>query len=131
MKYLYHAAVRIVYSLSKIRCHIDTKTTAVIFILSRLEYGSLLCTSSSKKLVDKLQRLAYRSLRICFCQDKKLNIYEAHIKARLLPLKLRNKIHILNLMFTANLNMKARYSDKTDLTWLRVLSPEQNGINNV
>lgn len=100
---LFHGACTHVYTLQKIRKFIDTRTALIIFkayILSRVEYGSLFCIGVNASCLDKLQKLINRGLRICLKLPYTSNVAEMHVRAKLLPLKLRRCISLMKLMHT-------------------------------
>lgn len=73
LEHLYRAAILMVFSLASIRKYIDTRTAILIFkahILSRLEYGSVLCTGVNKIYLDQLQKLV-KKFEDLFAQGKR------------------------------------------------------------
>lgn len=75
------------------------KYSQIMYILSRLEYGSLFCSGSNAGVVDRLQKLVKRCLRLCLKLLFDSNVAEMHLQARLLPLKIRRNISLLKIMF--------------------------------
>lgn len=68
-------------------------------ILSRLEYGSILAVGANKCYLDKLQKLINRSLRICLKMPLETRVYDLHVMAKILPLRVRRQITIAKLMY--------------------------------
>lgn len=75
---------------------------AKAYILSPLEYGAIFCCGANKNLIDRLQKLINRALRICFMASLSHNLVDLHQKAKLLPLKLRRKLATIKLMYIVN-----------------------------
>lgn len=123
-KHLASTTMNILYSLSVIRKYINTKTAIIIgkaFILSRLEYGAVFCMGSNCNLIDKLQKLLNKMLRICYKASYTHSTNDLHVQAKLLPLKIRRKIHLINLMFHVNKrNRMLHYTNDTRTTGQRV-----------
>lgn len=91
------------YSLCKIRKYIDKKTAVILFkayVLSRLEYGSLLCLGANNSYLDKLQKLMNLCLRNCLSKNYDSNVFQMHTKAKVLPLKIRRNTALLKLMYS-------------------------------
>lgn len=88
--------------LCKIRPYIDTYTSVLIYnshLLSYLEYGSIFIDGLPLNLLQKLQRVQNKCLRICHHVDKKTSNVELHIKSKLLPLKQRRSSAICKFFF--------------------------------
>lgn len=99
----YRAARSMVFTLANIRKYIDTKTAVLIFkahILSRVEYGSELCVGANNIYLERLQKLINKSLRICLLRLRDSNVYDIHVGAKVLPLKIRRNIALMKLMFS-------------------------------
>lgn len=81
------------------------------YILSRLEYGSLLCTGANRSYLDKLQKLMNLSLRYCVRKNYDSNVYDMHIEAKVLPLSVRGNIALMKLMHSTDvLTKSAKYA---------------------
>lgn len=103
LQHLYNTAVNVTYSLCKIRKFIDKKTAVILFkayVLSRLEYGSLLCLGANRIYFDRLQKLMNLCLRNCLGKRYDANVYQMHIEAKVLPLNVRLNIALLKLMYS-------------------------------
>lgn len=101
-KKLLQASNTKVYTLAKIRRFINCDTAVIIFksfILPKIEYGDIFCCGLTKKMLQKLQVVMNRALRICFKSKREDSNYENHLKAKVLPLHIRQKSSILRLMF--------------------------------
>lgn len=102
LDYLYRAAMSMVFALAHIRKYIDTRSSLLIFkahILSRVEYGSELCIGANKVHLDRLQKLINKSSRICLYKPRDSNVFDMHVEAKLLPLKICRNIASMKLMF--------------------------------
>lgn len=88
--------------LCKIRPFIDTHTSILIYkshLLSYLEYGSIFIDCLPLNLLQKLQRIQNKCLRICHHVDKTTSNVELHQKSKLLPLKQRRIAAICKFFF--------------------------------
>ena len=68
-------------------------------ILPILKYGDIFLISASKDYRDKLQKLQNRALKCALGRDKRYNTNALHKEAKLLRLKHRRKIHLLEHYF--------------------------------
>lgn len=78
------------FSLFNIRTCVDTKTAVLIFkahALSRIKYGGVLCIGANNSYLELLQKLINKCLRICLHNPIDANIYELHVEAKVLPLR--------------------------------------------
>lgn len=94
-----------VYNLGLIRKYLSYDSAVIIFkafILSRVEYCSIFCISACKAVIERLQKIVNRSLRICYKSSYDESNFNLHLKAKLLPLRLRRKIATLSQMFLVN-----------------------------
>lgn len=78
-------------------------------ILSRLEYGSVLCIGANNVYLVRLQKLVNKSLRICFRKDWDANVFNMHIDAKILPRRVRHNIALMILMFVKILQNRDMY----------------------
>lgn len=88
--------------LCKIRSFIDSRTALIIYkahLLSLLEYGSIFIDCLPLNLLNKLQRVQNKCLRICHLADKRAPNVTLHTMSKLLPLKLRRKQAICKFVF--------------------------------
>ena len=69
-------------------------------ILPLLEYGGVFLSSCTDAEQTKLQRLQNAALRTVYRQDNYARVYDLHIRANLLPLKLRREITLIKIMHT-------------------------------
>lgn len=107
LDHLYRAATSMVFSLSHIRKYIDTNTAILIFkahILSRIEYGNVLCIGANNTELERLQKLINKGLRICLLKPCDANVYNMHIEAKLFPQSIRRNIALMKLMFGITLD---------------------------
>lgn len=122
LDHLHRAALPMLYSLANIRKFIDTRTAVLVFkahILSRLEYGSALCVGANNLHVERLQKLVNKSLRICFYGARDANVVDMHLKARILPLKVRRNIALMKIMYGRILNERNSISVNKSCTRTR------------
>lgn len=102
----YHRLISIlsqkVLLMCKLRPFIDRRTAIIIYkshLLSLLEYGLIILDSIPVNLLNKLQRVQNKCLRVCNLSDKKMSNMELHRISKVLPLRLRRKQAICNFMF--------------------------------
>ena len=91
------------FQLRKIRGCITTNCALSIYktmILPLLEYGGVFLSSCTDAEQTKLQRLQNAALRTVYRQDNYARVYDLHIRANLLPLKLRREITLIKIMHT-------------------------------
>lgn len=81
---------------------------AKAYILPRLEYGAVFCVGSNANLLDRFQTLLNRALRICFRANLTHNLHELHVRAKLLPLRIRHKLAIIKLMLKKTYTIRVR-----------------------
>lgn len=101
-----------IYNLILIRKYLNTESAVVIFkayILSRIEYGALFCINARKSVLERLQKLVNKSLRICFKANFTVSSCHLHLNAQILPLRLQRKIATLKLIFLVNQRMMHKY----------------------
>lgn len=94
--------------LSLLRKKITTKCAVTLYktmILPYFEYGNVFLLSCTEFDRNKLQRLQNRCLRVVFRRDNYSNVFELHMDAHLLPLKMRQIISLLKLMFQESKNI--------------------------
>ena len=88
--------------LQKLRNFINSHASLQIYksmVLPYFDYGDVLYLKSNTKLLNKLQTLQNRALRICFGNRVLINIDEMHRQAKLCKLEKRRNIHVYNFMF--------------------------------
>lgn len=97
------------YSLAKLRFYVNERDSVQMFktyILPVLEFGLYLI--DKPKLIDKLQKLQNKALRICLREPNTSPSYQLHCKINLLSLDLRKRSTILNFI-----NIKLLRGDST------------------
>ena len=67
-------------------------------VLPYFDYGDVLYQNSSTKLINKLQSLQNRGLRLCFGNGTLLNTDEMHIEAHVCKLEQRRLQHVYTFM---------------------------------
>ena len=109
------------YSFTKFR-HMLTKSAAIrlykSMILPYLDYGDSIYGGANQDLLQKLQRLQNRCLRIATYQFGHTDTTELHKQTKTSFLNQRRETHLLNLMF--------RKKNDTDLLDLRLLNTSQH-----
>lgn len=91
-----------VFTLAKIRRYISEGIATTVYktmIMSKLNYGGVLCVSARKSDLDKLQKLQNRALRICCSANRYTSNLTLHNRTNVLPLFLRRKLEIYQIMF--------------------------------
>ena len=91
-----------IYMLSKIRRYIDVNTATTIYktmILPVMEYGDVVYENSDLKLLDKLQILQNRALRICLNRQVHIPVILLHQECKIAKLKARRIAHLRMFMF--------------------------------
>ena len=91
-----------ILQLRKLRQYITDKAGLIIYknmILPILEYGDLFLTSATVDLKKKLQTLQNKAFKCALEKDRRYSTKQVHIEAKLLNLKTRRKLHILQHMF--------------------------------
>lgn len=89
----------LLYTLAKVKHYVDCQTGLAIFkayILPMLEFGLYLI--DNHVLIDKLQKLQNKALRICFEENNCSPSYPLHCKSNLLSLDLRRVCSLLNFI---------------------------------
>lgn len=86
----------------KIRSLSDTHTAVLLYkchLLSFLEYGGIFLEGLPIQNVTKLQRLQNRCLRVCYKANRFVSNYNLHVRAKLLPLRLRRNLAVCQTMY--------------------------------
>ena len=78
-----------------------------------LEYGDTLLSSASVANRKRLQILQNKGLRRALKADKYANSSALHEEAKLMKLKYRREIHLLNFMYDMSLNPKNLKNHRT------------------
>ena len=88
--------------MQKLRRYITPMTAIRIYksmVIPYLDYGDVLYHYSSNRLLDKLQKLQNRGLKICFGHGTGMSTDELHIEAVISKLHERRISHICTFMF--------------------------------
>lgn len=91
-----------VFALAKIQRYITNTVAVQIYkslVLSRLNYGGMLCLGAPKVSLSRLQKLQNRALRICLCVNRYTSNVQIHVLSKVLPLHLRRKLEIYRCMY--------------------------------
>ena len=91
-----------IYMLSKIRQYIDLNTAITIYktmILPVMEYGDVAYDNSDAKLLDKLQIIQNRALRICLNRNEDVPVILLHRNCNIAKLAVRRIAHLRMFMF--------------------------------
>lgn len=90
------------FTLSKIRKYIPVHVATLIYkalVMSKLGYGYVLCIGAQKNVLNRLQKLQNRALRVCFCASRYTSNFELHLKTHILPVSLRGKLELYKIMY--------------------------------
>ena len=68
-------------------------------VLPYIDYGDTFYFSCTKDLLNKLQRMQHRALKIIFRLNRRFPTKELHQTAGVLMLEKRREMHLLNLMY--------------------------------
>ena len=96
------------YLLNKIRMYIDTNTATTLYksvILPILEYGDVIYDGANQKLVNDLQKIQNRILRICTQKDHYTSNLQLHQICKINKLKDRRRMHLKLFMFKQKSNI--------------------------
>lgn len=102
IKYITGIIARKNYILSKVRQFLNLKTALLLFktcILPYADIGDIFYNSGHKYLLNKLQILQNKSLKIIYGRNTDLSTVELHRLSNLLDLKGRRKLNLLKLAF--------------------------------
>lgn len=91
-----------VFTLAKIRKYITSTVAVQIYkslVMSRLNFGGMLCLGAPKTSLSRLQKLQNRALRICLCGDRYTSYIQLHVTSNVLPLYLRRNLEIYKCMY--------------------------------
>ena len=92
-----------VYLLNKVRPNLNRKASITIYksmILPHIDYGDLFYSASNQNLLDKIQRIQKRCLKICLNTNPPPNIGQAHSMTKVNYLSDRRQSHLLNFVFS-------------------------------
>ena len=73
-------------------------------VLPYFDYGDIIYQGTSKKHLDKIQKLQNRGLRICYGHGNPMSVDDMHIEANICKLQIRRTQHVYNLMFKQKSN---------------------------
>lgn len=108
LSYKYHIGKQIascsvnVFTLSKIRRFISEPLAVLIYkclIMAKLSYGGVVCIGARKQELETLQKIQNRALRICYRASRYTSNISLHRQANVLPLFLRRKYELYNVMY--------------------------------
>lgn len=97
------------FSLSKIRRYIPQHVAILIYkalVMSKINYGGILCIGAAKTLLARLQKCQNRALRICFCANRYTSNIRLHMDANVLPLFLRRKLDVYKTKYVRMLSQE-------------------------
>ena len=97
------------FLLQKLRTYITCNAAIQIYksmVTPYFDYGDILYQGTSKKHLDKLQKLQNQGLRICFGYRNVLTIDEMHIESNICKLQTRRTQHVYNFMFKQTNNKR-------------------------
>lgn len=90
------------FTLCKVRKYIDAGTAVKIYksiIPSKMQYGLLVTLNCTQSEQGKIQKLQNRALRICLLAGRYVSNLTLHNCCNVLPIALRCKVKLLNLMY--------------------------------
>ena len=88
--------------LSRIKPYITNSAALQVYkskILSYIDYGDVMYEATTQELKDKLDRLQYRAIRICFDLDRRTHRQDLLDLAKLPRLCYRRQAHLRNFMY--------------------------------
>ena len=97
-----------IFLLSKVRKYITFEAANRIYktmILPIVEYGDILYDGSNKYLLDRLQTLQNRGLRIVYYKQYHVPVISLHEVSKIAKLELRRKMHLLLYMYNQKSNV--------------------------
>ena len=97
--------------LSLLRKQITCKCAVAVYktmILPLFDYGNVFLTSCNEAVITKLQRLQNRGLRVVLKRNCYASVNLLHVDAKILPLKYRQKLSVIKLMFNMKSNLEMR-----------------------
>ena len=95
------------YVFTCMRKSMNTKAAVMVYksmVLPFFEYGNVFLSTCTERDLTKLQRLQNRGLRTALGKENTSNVYEMHMDAHILPIKLRAKIALMKIMFSLKEN---------------------------
>lgn len=84
-----------------------TSVAALLYkslLMSKINYGNVLCLGAPKVSLRRLQKLQHRALRVRHCADRYTSNNELNLISGFLPLALRRKLDLLKIMYFRMLN---------------------------
>lgn len=102
INYIINIIARKNYLLCKIRPCLNQKIALLLFktcILPYVDIGDIFYNSGYKTLLNKLQTLQNKSLKIVYGKDTELSTDEMHAKSNLLKLESRRKVNLLKTAY--------------------------------
>ena len=99
---IYKLASHKIYVLLKIRPYITEKVASRIYktkILPYIDYGDIFYMSTTNEVLDKLDKLQYRALRICLGTTYRTPRVELIQRTQIPLLKYRRMAHLRNFMY--------------------------------
>lgn len=116
-----------VYLLSKLRRYIPCFAATIMYkshLLSYIDYRALFLCGLPINMLQKLQRIQNKCLRICTRAERFTNNFDLRVKCRVLPLRLRRESQMIKYMFNqvrldiSLLTELIRSGNKSVLKWL-------------
>lgn len=101
-KNMYKNAQHKIYILSKIRKFLNTEQALIIYrskVLPYMDYGDILIHDSNTSLLNKLQRLQNRALKVIFKAPARTSTSDLHWNAKVPYLYYRRIAHLRNFMY--------------------------------
>ena len=92
-----------VYMLSKVRRYIDQETSIHLYksmIMPVIDYGDIVYSGAPCTILEKLQKIQNRALRICLQADYHLPVITMHQRTNVPNLKVRRYAHLNNYIYS-------------------------------
>lgn len=90
------------FSRPKIRKCIPSQVAVLVFkalVMSKLNYGNLLCMGVLKATVECVQKFQNRALQVCYCARCYTSNFKLHLESGVLPVHLRRKLDLYKIMY--------------------------------
>ena len=103
LKNTYQIASHKVYILSLLRAYLATDASLYLYkckILLYIDYGDIFYHGAQNHLLEKLQKLQNRALRICTKLAPRSSVDFLHYNTKTPLLKIRRRVHLRNFIFS-------------------------------
>lgn len=110
---------QVLFSLGKVRRYITSKVAIQIYkslIMTKLNYGGVLCFGANQANLDLLQKFQNRTLLVCLCVDRYTSNIRLHIDSNFLPLFLRRKMELYKCMYSRMFRLETNNHNLTSVS---------------